>query len=42
MKAWVIFCVLLAGCGDGANYNRGYVISHSQVEPVEEEATPTD
>lgn len=27
-----LLSLILAGCGDGANYNRGYVISQSQVE----------
>ena len=40
MRVLFILFLILAGCGDGANYNRGYVISQSQVEstPEAEEA----
>lgn len=42
MRFLVAFCacLLIVGCGEGGNYNRGYVISHSQVEPeIETEAS---
>ncbi len=26
------FCLFMTSCGDGSNYNRGYVISQSQIE----------
>ncbi|GEM_PF-5690194 len=39
MKGWLIlsFLFLMCGCGD-SNYNRGYVISKSHVEPEVQEA----